>query len=219
MNKCCSANRTGILCGQCEEGFSMEFGSTKCNPNYTDLYLLTLPAYALLLVWLLFATRLTVATGTINGVIFYAMVLGYTMENITSGFYDGKKRHADTVNIMILLLNLNLGFPLCFYEGMTKVGLQFVFPVYIWGIAIALVVLSKFSTRVSKYTSGSSMQVLATLFHLSFAKVLWAVQRCRRLKVLYNLTTMHVWHLDGNFQDCLFLPPSLPCSFSSLMAS
>ena len=79
---------------------------------------------------------------------------------------------------MISLLNLNVGFPLCFYEGMTmavKVGLQFVFPVCIWGIAFGLIVLSKYSTKVSKYTSGSSVQVLATLFHLSFAKVFWAV--------------------------------------------
>ena len=81
----CVSNRTGILCGECEESFSVVFGSDTCSSDCTYVYLLTLPVYALaglLLVLLLFVLRLTVATGTINGVIFYANILGLVMDKL-----------------------------------------------------------------------------------------------------------------------------------------
>ena len=123
----CLNNRTGILCGQCKKNYSAVFGSEVCY-NYTDLYLLTLPMYALvgiILVVLLFALRLTVATGTINGVIFYANILGLSMDRLTEDYHGP---YATFLLVGISLLNLDLGFPLCFYKGMTptaKTGFQF----------------------------------------------------------------------------------------------
>ena len=67
----------------------------------------------LILVVLLFALRLTVATGTINGIIFYANVLGLLMDELTRG-YSGT--YLAFFRIVVSLLNLNLGFPLCFYK-------------------------------------------------------------------------------------------------------
>ena len=170
----CHNNRHGILCGQCKENYSVVFGSEECSSDCTNLYLLTLPAYALaglLLVAVLFALRLTVASGTINGAIFYANVLELSMDVLAP-------QSADALQVIISLLNLNLGFPMCLYEGMTlagKVGLQFVFPVYLWSIAIGLISLSRHSTRLSNIISNSSVQVLATLFYLSFSKLIRTV--------------------------------------------
>ena len=96
-------------------------------------------------------------------------------------------------------MNLNLGFPLCFYDGMTttiKTGLQFIFPVYLWTVFI---VLSRYSTRVSNQTAASSVQVLATLLHLSFSKLLITsidmVYAC--VKTGSN-DTIIVWYGDGS---------------------
>ena len=174
----CLNNRTGILCGQCKENYSAVFGSDVCYDNCTDLYLFTLPMYAiagLILVVLLFALRLTVATGTINGIIFYANVLGLLMDELTRG-YSGT--YLAFFRIVVSLLNLNLGFPLCFYKGMTttaRVGFQFIFPVYLWSIIIGMIIISKYSIRVFCLISKSSVQVLATLFYLSFSKLLQTV--------------------------------------------
>ena len=76
--------------------------------------------------------------------------------------------------IFILLVNLELDFPVCFYNGMdiVKTGLQFAFPIYIWSIVIFIILASRCSTRVSRLTSWSSVQVLATLIHLSYSKLL-----------------------------------------------
>ena len=178
----CLNNRTGILCGQCKKEnytvYSAVFGSDACSDYCTDVYLLTLLAYALaglLLVAILFASKLTVAVGTINGVIFYANILGLSLDKLTEGHHGP---HLTFFRIVISLLNLDLGFPLCFYKGMTttdKVGLQFVFPTYIWGIVIGMILVAKYSIRFANRISNSAVQVLATLFYLSFSKLLRTV--------------------------------------------
>ena len=86
----CLNNRTGILCGECKETFSAIFGSDACYSHCSNLYLLTLPLYALsgfILVVILYVLRLTVAVGTINGAIFYANVLGLTMDKMTEAHH------------------------------------------------------------------------------------------------------------------------------------
>ena len=171
----CNDNRNGTLCGKCKTNYSAMFGSDKCHDNCSNLYLLTIPVYAiagLVLVVALFALRLTVATGTINGVIFYANVMGLVMRIVIG---DYPPTHIRIFHVIISLLNFELGFPICFYSGMTpaaKVGLQFVFPVCVWSLVLLLVLLSKYSVRLTNLIMNSSVQVLATLVYLSFAKIL-----------------------------------------------
>ncbi len=162
----CVGNRSGVLCGECRDGFSVVFGSDRCYSKCTDLYLLTIPVYIL--------------AGIINGVIFYANLLGLVMNQMT-GNYNGShsmKIVFDIVRLVISILNLDLGFPLCFYEGMTpaaKVGFQFLFPVYLWCMVVFLIVISRYSIKVSNLIATSSVQVLSTLFYLSFSKLLSTV--------------------------------------------
>ena len=188
----CLNNRTGTLCGQCKKNYSVVFGSDTCYSHCSDLYLLTLPVYALaglLLVIVLFALRLTVTTGTLNGVIFYANILELSLDVFSKG---NIKFHLSSLRIIISLLNLNLGFPMCLYEGMTtagKAGLQFVFPVYLWSIVLGLIVASRFSLRLSNLISVSSVQVLSTLFYLSFSKIL--------LTAMYVISISTIFSFDG----------------------
>ena len=203
----CLNSRTGVLCGQCKENYSAVFGSVACYDKCTDLYLLTLPMYilaGLILVVLFFALELTVATGTINGVIFYANILGLTIDKLTEDYHGP---YAMFLHIVISLLNLNLGFPLCFYEEMTptaKRGFQFIFPVYIWSIVIGMIIISKFSIRISNLVSKSSVQVLSTLLYLSYSNLLRTVIDIVSYTTLYS-TTDHsnivhkktVWFYNG----------------------
>ena len=203
----CLNNRTGILCGQCKENYSTVFGSEACYDICTDLYLLTLPMYTLaglILVMLLFALRLTVATGTINGVIFYANILSLSIDKLTEDYHGP---YATFLRIVISLLNLNLGFPLCFYKEMTptaKIGFQFIFPVYMWSIVIGMIIISKFSIRISNLISKSSVQVLSTLLYLSYSKLLHTMIYIVSSTTLYS-TTAHsnivnqttVWFYNG----------------------
>ena len=205
-NSFCLHNRTKILCGQCMNR-SAVFGSDACI-DCSNLYLLTLPVYALaglFLVIILFALRLTVATGTINGVIFYANILDLSM-NVLS--LKNTQFHLSPLRIIISLLNLNLGFPLCLYDGMTtagKAGFQFVFPIYLWSIALGLIIASKFSLRLSNVISDFSVQVLATLFYLSFSKLIHATIYIFSSSTVFliiengfSYDNMTVWYYDGS---------------------
>ena len=46
---------------------------------------------------------------------------------------------------------------------------------YIWGIVIGMIIVAKYSIRFANRISNSAVQVLATLFYLSFPKLLRTV--------------------------------------------
>ena len=76
----CDDGRTGALCGGCKENFSLALGSLHCLSQCVNgnAYLALIIPFALAgiaLVVILFLLRLTIAAGTINGLIFYANIV------------------------------------------------------------------------------------------------------------------------------------------------
>ena len=78
--------------------------------------------------------------------------------------------------------------------------MQFVFPVYIWILTLIIIYTSRYSITISKLIGRNSVHVLATLFLLSYAKLLRTV-----ISVVSPLTirdeggnTHLVWLMDGN---------------------
>ena len=73
----CDHNRSGMLCGECIGNYSLVFGSSKCKDcsNIQLTLLLFFAASGLALVAFLSILRVTVATGMINSVIFYANIV------------------------------------------------------------------------------------------------------------------------------------------------
>jgi len=111
-------------------------GTSQCK-QCTNIHLLLLIPFALMglaLVFFLLVSKLTVATGTLSGLVFYANVVGV---NRTT-FIPVESTDIISVFINIAWLNLDFGVETCFYKGMdaySKTWLQFVFPVYIWVIS------------------------------------------------------------------------------------
>lgn len=167
----CYGNRSGTLCGDCPDGLSVVFGTAECL-KCSNAYLATILLYAgagIGLVFLLFFLQLTLTTGTINGLIFYANIVGST-----DGYLFGQDTSYEFLRVFIALINLELGFPLCFYDGMNELVLrclQFAFPLYLWFIVILIIILSRYSRRLAKITGRQSVQVLATLIYLSSSKI------------------------------------------------
>ena len=194
----CTGNRTGEICGRCKEGFSQMFGTSECG-QCSNFWLFTIILYAvagILLVIILFALRLTVSTGTINGLIFYAQAVNVSGDLI---FQETRLRF---LSVFISLLNLDLGFPICFYHEMdlvAKTGLQFVFPVYLWVIVITIIVLSRYSSFIQKLTFHSSVQVLVTLMYLSYGKLARSIITIFVSTTLFTENdTRQVWFFDGS---------------------
>ena len=208
-DKQCNVNRSGLLCGKCKEGFSLVLGSSQCKEcsnNYVAL-LIPFALAGVLLVTLLFLLHLTVAAGTLHGLIFYANIVA---ANHHIFFPQSSNNPA---SIFIAWLNLDLGIQTCFYNGMdayAKTWLELVFPVYIWVISGSLVYISDHSVIVTKLLGSSPVPVLATLFLLSYAKVLRTIVAALSLTVLhYPHKNVMVWIHDANVPLEKYIPLAL----------
>ena len=209
----CDNNREGILCSNCSTvngiKYSVVFGSAECR-HCSNWWLWTLVFYAVagpLLIYVLYVLRLTLATGTINGIIFYAQVVSTGLLDILSN-KDTQCSWGTNFGMKVSLfflstLNVNLGFPLCFYNGMSelqKAGFSLLFPLYLLIIVVVLIFLSSFSIRISNRIAHSSVQVLVTVVHLSFTKLLLTIGDIFTPVQLYSSTMKHdtkVWFNDG----------------------
>ena len=85
-----------------------------------------------------------------------------------------------------------------------KTGLQFAFPVYLWTLVAVLIILSRYSVKLSSIISASSVQVLATLFFLSYSKLLRTAMSIMISASLKSgnanstvVTDTTVWYYDG----------------------
>ena len=206
----CLFDREGILCGNCSTNYSVVFGSTECR-QCSNWWLWTLVLYAVagpLLVYLLYTLRLTLTTGTLNGIIFYIQMADLGLYNIMSSNVSQCSwtiRYSMKVAMLVIsILNLNLSFPLCFYNGMNelwKAGLTLLFPIYLLTIVVVIIILSRFSLRLSNEIANFSVQVLVTIVHLSFTKLLLALSDVFTPVQLYNSAmnkSINVWFNDGN---------------------
>ena len=210
LSPLCLHNRYGVLCGKCDEtkNYSVVFGSNECK-QCSNWWLLTLLLYAIagpLLIFVSYSLKLTLTTGTLNGIIFYAQVANAGLIQLMTVSYSGQYKPLSVIykcNVFFLsAINLNLGFPLCFYNGMNqllKTGLSLVFPVYLLVIVAVLVKLSQYSTWLSNKTSHSSVQVLVTVVHLSFSKLLLGlIDVFTPAKIQTEEKNYHVWYWDGS---------------------
>ena len=173
----CRPHRKGVLCGECEEGYSVVFGTGDCM-KCSNWWLLTILLYIIsgpLLICCLYTLQLTLAAGTLNGIVFFAQVAN---TGILQAFYFSQQFQPISTKFSIIflsLMNLNLGFSICFFNGMSqlwKTGLCLVYPIYLFAISAFLTVVSKHSSFLSKNVAHSSVPVLVTVIHLCISKVL-----------------------------------------------
>ena len=169
----CTNNHAGRACGDCVDNHSRVFGSDSCK-KCDSVWLITILLYAVLgiiLVVILFLLKFTVTVGVINGLVFFCNVMSIN-EKL---FFNENISTFSFIRLFISIFNLDLGFEICFYNGMNqiaKTGLQFVFPVYLWPLIVVIVYLSRWSHRFQTSVSRTSVPVFATLILLSYAKLL-----------------------------------------------
>jgi len=197
----CERNRTGLLCGECEEGYSLTLGNGKCVEcsNTYLLLLLPLAVAGLLLVAALFALNLTVTEGSINGLIFYANVIGMNYNVLFSN-------RTNYLYTFIAWLNLDLGISTCLYDGLdgyAETWLQFVFPVYLWVIILVITAFYRKFPRLANRLGGENVvKVLATLLLLSYTKLQRTVVTILSFTKLEHPSgrIQYVWLYDANLE-------------------
>ena len=172
----CANGHSGMLCGSCKSALSLSLGSTHCIscpsrwPAMLTISLIVAFFAGMLLVVMILALNLTVAVGTLNGIIFYANIIN----SDSSTFIPFKK--PNFITVFISWLNLDVGFDICFYEGMDSYGkslLQLAFPTYLIALVLVIIVISERSTKFAWLIGKKNpVATLATLTLLSYAKLL-----------------------------------------------
>ena len=207
----CSFNRAGRLCGGCKENYSLAIGSSHCIHCTSDnnmTLLIFFAAAGFLLVFLISVLNLTITQGMINGLIFYANIV-WTYQSVL--FPNQMPSELIFFKIFIAWLNLDFGIEMCFVNHLNafwKSWLQFVFPLYLWSIAGVIIMLARYSTRLTALFGNRAVPVLVTLILLSYMKLLRTAVEILHFSVLSvtvygnsNDTTvttdLMVWSIDG----------------------
>ena len=207
-NSQCDFNHAGTLCGGYENNYSLAIGSSHCVRCSSNLPLLLFILFAIagfLLVLFILLLNLTVTQGLINGLVFYANILWTYKDTL---FPPKQQRTLLAYQIFVAWFNLDYGIESCFIDGLTafwKTWLQFLFPLYIWLIAGVIIFVCHYSSRLTNLIGDRAVPLLATLFLLSYTKLLRTLMTIFEFGVLThypNESKIIVWYLDGNLQYC-----------------
>ena len=202
----CEYNRSGKLCGACQRGLSLSLSSPRCLPCskqwpvvFTVILLIAF-LLGIALVASLMVLNLTVAVGTLNGLIFYANIVNAN-SNIYFPFGEPK-----FITTYIAWINLDLGVDVCFFEGIDaywKTWLQLAFPTYIVFLVVVVIAISKWSAKFSQFVGKwNPVATLATLILLSYTKFLHTIIAALSSAVLDYPDGSHetVWLPDATVQ-------------------
>ena len=197
----CAYNRTGVLCGACQENLSLSLGSSRCLPCESHwpavlvAILLTAIIAGILLVIVVLALNMTVAFGLINGFIFYANIVEVSRSVYLSSSEPGFPP------VFVAWLNLDIGFDVCFIDGLDafyKAWFQLAFPTYIISLVVLVIVISEYSHRFARLIGKRDpVATLATLILLSYAKL---------LSVTITVLSFAKVHYPDGSQEVVWLP-------------
>ena len=126
----------------------------------------------MILIAIIYSLHLTVATGTINGLLFYANII---QANNDAYF---PRSTINFFTIFISWINLDLGIETCFYDGMDIYSyswFQFLFPFYVWFLISSIILASHYSQTIAKRFGQNPVAILSTLLLMSYSKILQAI--------------------------------------------
>ena len=168
----------------CRSGFSLSLGSSRCIPcsdhwlrELIGIVAASLVAGIALVIFML-ALNLTVAVGTLNGILFYVNIVA-----VNADIFFLPSTTPNFVTAFISWFNLDIGFDVCFtktvssiLDDLYKSLLQLAFPVYVIFLVIIVIVASERSSKFAKIIGkGNPVAVLATMILISSTKLLNAV--------------------------------------------
>ena len=196
----CVANRTGILCGQCQSHLSIMLGSNRCG-TCSNWYLFLLPVFAItgiVLVAVLMFLNLSVSVGNINGLLFYA-----NMVRLNEAFFF-PNGSIPVVSQFISWLNLDLGIEVCLFDGLDgywNTWLQFVFPAYLFLLMGGIIVGCRYSVWLCRLCGSHAVPALATLVFIPYTKILLtSTNALSMFRLACNDSILTVWSVDGNIE-------------------
>ena len=143
--------------------------------------------------------HMTVADGTINGLILYENIINIIKDII----FSQHNLHPNPLTIFLSWLNLDFGIRTCFYRGLNYYSytwLQFVFPFYLWLLVGLIILVCRYSSRATNLFGSNPVAVLATVVLMSYSKLLHTSQQVLSYVTIYysDGTQEKRWKIDPN---------------------
>ncbi len=198
--------REGRMCSKCNPNYTLSLASSKCinsdemcHPWITFLLSVAFILAGILLVCFFTILNFTVAEGTVHGLLLYAnciQVIQYLLFQDSLPF----------ARVFISWLNLNFGFQLCFYAGMTayqKIWLEFGFLLYLLVLGMMIVCLSRRFVWFTRLAGRNVVAVLATIAMFAYPKLVRNSIRVWECHNNYNSSdnnTPPVWYVDETIE-------------------
>ena len=175
----CRAHRSGAVCGNCEEGYTLSFDSIECididscTVGQTVLVISMSFLYWITIVVVVFGMMyFKIEIGYLYGIIFYYSIadvlLGETLQ-----FHDGLHQFVTIFSSAANLLPQFLG-RLCLVEGMSGIDQQFIHylhPLAVLVIILLLSISTRFSPRLSLFISRAVIHAICLLLLLSYTSI------------------------------------------------
>lgn len=213
QNDQCRPYRTGMYCSKCKSSHSLLLGSSVCYDCSTKTFFhvfagtLLMLCLGLVIVLFLMFFNLSVSNGTMSGLLFYLNIFETFKVSFVTGMDFTFAKSA--LLFFSSSLNLDLGFSMCYYHGMDiyqRTWIHYGFCVYVWGIAGLVIVLCKRYSFFARIFGKNAVQILATLFFISYTKINRLVLTSLSSAVIsypsLNDSLIHrrVWLPDGDIE-------------------
>ena len=199
----CANNHSRLLCGACSYGLSLSLGSSRCLqchtywPGIVVIIIIASLLAGVILVASLLILNLTVAVGTLNGLIFYANIVATNQYK----FFPS----TNFITVFVSWFNLELGIDTCFFDGMDfywKTWIQLAFSAYFLLLVVLVIVLSECSVKFSQIVGKRNpVATLDTLILLSYVKFL------RTVYLTFSYATLY--YPDGSYHVVWWPDPTV----------
>ena len=190
-------NRKGILCGECQEGYSIQLGTNKC-AKCNNLGILWFVAFFLIgmgIISLIGRLGLSVSYGYINSLMFFANVIGPFRTTLSTNIVF------DYLFFPINILNGEfIATQSCIFNGMTSLDLMFInflFPVYLYLLLLFYTALGRCCNRIFSRWAGNAPQVFATIILFTYTSFL---QFCISGLSFLEIQGSIRWSIDPNVE-------------------
>ncbi len=166
--------RTGVACGDCQEGRSLVLATTRCL-KCTNKSILLFPVFLILgiiLIVFIYYIDISIAVGLLNGAIFFSNLITLYAGFLFPATFGG----AGFISI-ISFLSLNFGIEACLYSGMGAIDRllwQVSFPIYLFALMFLIIVLARTRvlSRIQNHAGLSAVRVFSTLLILCYVSFL-----------------------------------------------
>ena len=174
----CSSHRTGPACGNCINGYTLSFGFVKCvNTNKCTTGEMILVVMITMVYWaVIVVVVFCIMYFQINIGYLYAITYFYSMLDIIFEQTLHPSEHAILYMLVAVLSGIVKLTPqfigqLCFVQGLSGIDQQiihFIHPLIIWLVLVIIIILARFSHRLSRFLSRGIIHAICLLILLSF---------------------------------------------------